>query len=125
MIEARHWELWAANARSRYGGSPGWYSEQCWAVEGDWRDHDDERSAHPPEDEDIAESLGRAVRRLPVYAQRVLVAWHRAFPNAPAQPHICALTLRLDPDEMRANWERFQREAEVLVEGCTEMGVAV
>lgn len=124
-IEERHWDLWAHNARNRYGGSPGWYAEQCWAVDGAFRDHEDEHPTHPPEDEDIAERLGRAVQRLPMYARNVLIAWHRAFPNAPAQPHICALTLRVDPEYMRDNWQRLHSEVELLIEGCTDLGVAV
>jgi len=87
-IEDRHWRIWAMRARSSAGGHIGYPRKQPWylpVVDG-YPEHDerDELGHIPPEDDEIADTIGVAVGKLlqvrPL-AAKALIAWWGALPG--------------------------------------------
>ena len=88
-IEDRHWRIWAVRSRSAAGGHIGYPRvNMLWTPSVDsYPDHDDrdELGHIPPEDDEIADTIGVAVAKLhqirPL-AAKSLIAWWEAMPGA-------------------------------------------
>lgn len=92
-IEDRHWRIWAMLSRQTPGREVGFPSQEPWYTpQGPWRDHGerDEIGNVTPDDELIAESIGRAVNELGQWQPKwrlALMVWWKAYPGAKSDCH--------------------------------------
>lgn len=132
-IEDRHWRIWAMRSRSAAGGHIGFPRKQPWWMPtvDSYPDHDerDELGHIPPEDDEIADTIGVAVSRLldvrPL-AAKSLIAWWGAMPGADGfEPTLRRLgVLRRYWSECRDLHQPARDWCEALIEWASEGRVA-